>query len=58
MGAAKKFKDNYPREAQNQEDKRQIQAYIEQIKKLLESPENQKKAAHILERMINKDKKY
>lgn len=56
MGAQRKFKGTYPKETQNQEDKRQIQAYLEKIQKLLKTPENQKKAAEILSRLINQKK--
>ena len=58
MGAQKKFKHHYPKEQKtedNHEKKRLIEAYIKKIQKLMqEDPEMQKKAALILEKMINK----
>jgi hypothetical protein len=66
MGAQKKFKNDYPAESETQqsspqdnlEDKRLIEAYIKKIQKLMqEDPEMQKKAALILEKMINKGSK-
>lgn len=61
MGAAKKFKDNYPQEkdrtTSNLEDKKMIEAYQQKIVKMLEDPEMQKKAALILQELINKAEK-
>jgi hypothetical protein len=68
MSAAKKFKDYYPTEkelaveeitqkTQNIEDKRQIEAHLKNISKLLEDdPEMQKKAALIISQLINSSK--
>ena len=61
MGASRKFKDDYPSDEtshknKNAEDKLAIQTYLNKISKLLEDPQNQKKAADLLEKMINKKK--
>ncbi len=56
MGAAKKFKDDYPQEKKKQnplEDKRMVEAYLKKISELLEEPEKQKKAAQIISNLIN-----
>jgi len=66
MGTAKKFKDDYPLEkeeqksnlTQNLEDKRLIEAYQKKIAKLLQDdPSMQKKAAQIISQLINSSKK-
>lgn len=60
MGAAKKFKHHYPKEskdAQNQRNKAEIQAYKEKIEDLLRNdPKLQKKAADIISTLINSKK--
>lgn len=65
----KKFKDNYPTDKKNTvrseskqqntlQDKRSIEAYLKKISELLQNdPNMQKKAALILENMINQKKK-
>lgn len=67
MGALKKYKDHYPTEAKkvaevqdtkksSQKDKQVIDAYLNKINDLLESPEKQKKAALIISQLINSKK--
>lgn len=68
MGSAKKYRDNYPTEKvsakkresdpeQNRRDKAQIEQYVNKIHDLLKNdPSAQKKAAAILEALINKPK--
>ena len=60
MSAQKKFKDNYPTDPKitrnNAKDKLEIKTYLEKLAKLLESPENQEKAANIISQMINTPK--
>lgn len=57
MSAAKKFKNYYPKDTsksdKHQMDKKLINDYVDKIAKLLQNPENQKKAAEILRQMIN-----
>lgn len=55
MGAKRKFKDDYPEDSKK--EKAEIKAYLDKISKLLEDPENQKKAAEILSQLINNKKK-
>ncbi len=69
MSSAKKFKDYYPNEKTESlvkkndstgnlvEEKKMVKLYQEQIKKLLEDTKNQKKAALIIEQLINSSKK-
>ncbi|MBC74669.1 MAG: hypothetical protein CME64_01515 [Halobacteriovoraceae bacterium] len=62
MSAAKKFRDNYPKEkskddTQNQRDKAAILAYKDKIEDLLcKDPKMQKKAADIISKLINSNK--
>lgn len=61
MSAAKKFRDHYPEDANAAKDpsrdKEMIKQYVNKIADLLENdPVAQKKAAAILEALINKSK--
>lgn len=60
MGAQQKFKNDYPSETQEvaevqdvKEQKKHIDAYLKRINELLDDPEKQKKAALIINQLIN-----
>ena len=68
MATAKKFKHYYPKEgkksesisdsrSQNIKDKELIKIYQDKIQDLLKEPQKQKKAALIIEQLINSGKK-
>ncbi len=65
MSGAKRFKDDYPAEKLTKKpeqsnpiaDKHEIEAYLKRISELMNDPQKQKKAALIIEQMINNNSK-
>ena len=58
MGAAKKQFKKYAIEEDTTQDKKQIEQYVKKLQDKLENdPELQKKAAQVIERMMNSNNK-
>lgn len=59
MSAAPKYKHQFKNETeQTQQDKREIDAYQKKIAELLNDPQGAKKAAQIIEELINSGPKH